>query len=71
MGVSIYQSCCSAPKLIKGPLTVLTGQKQQQQQLEGKTEDEWTREIHALVLFLCCSLIARVVTSHVMGGSMV
>lgn len=40
MGVSLYRSCCSAPKLIRGPLTVLTGQEAQQQQLEGKTEDE-------------------------------
>lgn len=31
----------------------------------------WTREIHALVLFPFCSLIARVVTSDVMGGSVV
>lgn len=40
MGVSIYRSCCSAPKLIRGSLTALTGQEAQQQQLEGKTEDE-------------------------------
>lgn len=61
----------TAPELVRGSLTVSMRQEQRQQRLEGTREDEWIREICALVWFLRRSPIAHVIISGMVGSSVV